>query len=646
MCWLISLIFLVSLYVCNSQVPPSPFGNPSDICPQANNYTYEVDGFVGTPYILKPFQNNFVNPPIISPSSKVCRTDGHCMFSYTVDVIDTTARPFDQSVPACVNKPATKFLSYNNKIPGPTFIVPSGHESIVRFNNKIGNLFPECFSPCIGNRTGRPFSVHHHGSASIPPYDGWAEDETCYGETKEYVYPNNRPAINWYHDHALHITAKNAYLGLAGLHLVSSKVKNGGCGEPWNLEDIEEKHIILQDKVLDSNCQLFIDTLDIHEKSLYGDINMMSGIPFPLMCLEPKWYRFRILNGAVSRPFLLKIKNNALQDVSQQICKIFGTDGGFRDTPVTFPTTGLLIGIAERYDVVCDFRALKNQILYMWNHKDDTFMKDVPYFCYSHLLAKLQISATTSGSSPEFQENMPNPVPEKPIKRVLNNSDINIAINMANQGQFHRRMVFGRSNGHWVINGETWDTFKIAAENIGQNTWELWLYETGGGWFHPVHMHLVDFYIIKRDGDNGLRSYEVLSPKDVLYLGAGNKLWVIARFGAHKGDYMFHCHNLIHEDDDMMRAMRIIDSQNGLTASTAQPFILNGFANIVYSNWKYNNPMLTETSAKPTNQMPTFNTVYIQDMLCKNIYRIFYPNSTDEALNGFPNPWRSTWCPT
>ncbi|CAF4872003.1 unnamed protein product, partial [Rotaria sp. Silwood2] len=42
---------------------------------------------------------------------------------------------------------------------------------------------------------------------------------------------------------------------------------------------------------------------------------------------------------------------------------------------------------------------------------------------------------------------------------------------------------------------------------IGQNTWELWLFETGGGWFHPVHMHLVDFYIIKRDGDGGLRSY-------------------------------------------------------------------------------------------------------------------------------------------
>ncbi|CAF4704421.1 unnamed protein product, partial [Rotaria sp. Silwood2] len=293
MCRLVSLIFLVSLHLCNSQIPSSPYGKTSDICPKANNNEYYVNGYKGTPYILKPFQNNFVNPSILSPSSKVCRSDGHCMFSYTIDVIDATVRPFDQSVPSCANKPATKFLTYNKQIPGPSIRVPSGHESIIRFNNKIGNLFPETFSPCTGNRTGRPFSVHLHGSASLPPYDGWAEDETCYGESKDYVYPNNRPAYCWYHDHALHITAENAYLGLAGLYLISSKKKDGGCGEPWNLEDIEEKHIILQDKVLDANCQLFIDPLNIHETNLYGDINMMSGIPFPLMALEPKWYRFK-----------------------------------------------------------------------------------------------------------------------------------------------------------------------------------------------------------------------------------------------------------------------------------------------------------------------------------------------------------------
>ena len=118
------------------------------------------------------------------------------MFSYTINITDTTKRLFDQSVPSCANRSATKLLAYNNQISGPTFIVPSRHESIVRFNNKIGGLFSESFSACERNRMGRPISVHQHGSASIPPSDGWAEDETCYGETEEYIYPNPRPATD------------------------------------------------------------------------------------------------------------------------------------------------------------------------------------------------------------------------------------------------------------------------------------------------------------------------------------------------------------------------------------------------------------------------------------------------------------------
>jgi hypothetical protein len=89
---------------------------------------------------------------------------------------------------------------------------------MVRMNNKIaGNYFPLGQSPCDApGRSGRPFSTHLHGSASLATFDGWAEDETCGGETKDYIYPNNRPTTGWYHDHALHITADNAYYGLAG----------------------------------------------------------------------------------------------------------------------------------------------------------------------------------------------------------------------------------------------------------------------------------------------------------------------------------------------------------------------------------------------------------------------------------------------
>jgi hypothetical protein len=96
----------------------------------------------------------------------------------------------------------------------------SGTEVLVRFNNKIvadKNPNVELGEyPCLPkfNRPfGRPISIHLHGSASLPPYDGWADDVTCTGESKDYIYPNNRATTLWYHDHGFEVTAANAYYG-------------------------------------------------------------------------------------------------------------------------------------------------------------------------------------------------------------------------------------------------------------------------------------------------------------------------------------------------------------------------------------------------------------------------------------------------
>jgi hypothetical protein len=72
-----------------------------------------------------------------------------------------------------------------------------------------------------------------------------------------------------------------------------------------------------------------------------------------------------------------------------------------------------------------------------------------------------------------------------------------------------------------------------AAADVGQNTWELWKFRTGGGWFHPIHMHLVDFFVLKRGsnfGSDGLFSFERDSPKDIVFLGPNQEIWVISRW--------------------------------------------------------------------------------------------------------------------
>jgi hypothetical protein len=100
----------------------------------------------------------------------------------------------------------------------------SGTETLVRFNNYINNTGEAAASPwqvgywpCnqrLGKpRDGRPLSTHCHGMKSLPPFDGWADDIICSGESKDYIYPNSNPVLAWYHDHAFAQTGPNVWAG-------------------------------------------------------------------------------------------------------------------------------------------------------------------------------------------------------------------------------------------------------------------------------------------------------------------------------------------------------------------------------------------------------------------------------------------------
>ncbi len=183
---------------------------------------------------------------------------------------------------------------------------------------------------------------------------------------------------------------------------------------------------------------------------------------------------------------MIKLKDTAGIDVSSKVCQVIAKDGGFRQTPVAFPLEGLLVYVGERYEIVCDLSAYSGKNLWVWNEIDPVAMKqEVPMFCYSHLIARIDVTNTVP-TAPIFT---PAPAPGGgliPLTKVLNQTEIDAAVAMATANQFHRDFQFGRKGGQWVINGETWETAKIAAPDVGQNTWEIWRISTGGGWFHPV----------------------------------------------------------------------------------------------------------------------------------------------------------------
>jgi spore coat protein A len=118
------------------------------------------------------------------------------------------------------------------------------------------------------------------------------------------------------------------------------------------------------------------------------------------------------------------------------------------------------------------------------------------------------------------------------------------------------QQVLKREGGLWKINGTVWEQvidsgFQLLDANPGLGDVQIWeLTNNGGGWFHPLHIHLVDFKVLDRDGQAPF-DFE-RGPKDTVYLGEGETVRVLVEFGPHRGRYMVHCHNLAHEDHDMM----------------------------------------------------------------------------------------------
>jgi FtsP/CotA-like multicopper oxidase with cupredoxin domain len=429
-------------------------------------------------------------------------------------------------------KPTT-IWGYANKdgqptTPGPTIYVDRFRPAVVR---------QECDLPATHPQVGYKVwtSTHLHGSCSLPEYDGYASDTTTPDAFKDYHYPNIQDARTlWYHDHGVHITATNAYMGLAAQYILHDDVELA-LPIPHGQYDVP---MILKDVMFQDNGELLIDDND--QSGIYGDVILVNGVPWPKMKVEPRKYRFRVLNASVSRSYDLALDTN-------EPLIVIGTDGGLM--PQAQYCSHVKVGMAERYEIVIDFSKYRpgQQVV------------------LKNLGPKNNIDYDTTGVVMAFEvggivhDSRNNEVPRdlNPNMRVMGLKEEDAVRDPARPGQaLVRNIRFERKNSHWTVNGQTWEDvvnsdYALTIANPKLNDVEIWELENpGGGWFHPVHIHLVDFKVLDRNGKPP-EDYEK-GPKDVVYVGESEKVRVIMRFENQVGKYMMHCHNLVHEDHDMM----------------------------------------------------------------------------------------------
>ncbi|MCY7274178.1 MAG: multicopper oxidase domain-containing protein, partial [Phormidesmis sp. CAN_BIN44] len=358
-------------------------------------------------------------------------------------------------------------------------------------------------------------------------------------------------ATHWYHDHGVHRTAYNAYSGLAGQYIVDDPDEVAGLPKTYGVDDFP---LILSDKIFDNAGQLVFDETLVTSAGYHGDVILANGVPWPSMTVEPKPYRFRVVSTGVSRAYNLFLSNGGT-------IQVIATDGGLLEKAA--PTKNLRAGVSERYEIVIDFSLYAGQTLELKN----AGLKNHPDYLNTGKVMQFKVKSKLSAGV-SYDKNAYNAALAKLRKDSFNYTNRIAqltAYGNANGGIVERTMVFERKNGLWVINGNTWgDGVNPIEANPRPAGVEIWhLKNGGGGWNHPIHIHLVDFLLMSRTGGDspGVRNYEQ-GFKDVTYLGEGEEITVISIWGPHEGKYMFHCHNLIHEDDDMMRAFNV--GGNGL----------------------------------------------------------------------------------
>jgi FtsP/CotA-like multicopper oxidase with cupredoxin domain len=432
--------------------------------------------------------------------------------------------------------------------PGPTIHVERGRRVAVRHFQDLPATHPDQLYPSTT-------SVHLHGSGSLPQFDGYASDTTATGHFKDYHYPNHQDARTlWYHDHGIHHTANNAYMGLAAqYHLHDDLERRLGIpvGEPYDVP------LTIRDAMFAKNGELIYD--DNSESGVYGDVILVNGVPWPNMRVYKRKYRFRILNAGLSRSYNLRLSTG-------EPFAVIGTDGGLMNAPAY--VSSFRHGMAERYEVIIDFAKYKvGQKVQLLNDSP----KNNRDFDTTNKVMQFEVV----GDAPTGPDGR---IPNNDLPSQLNDN-FDVTGLTAKDAKVTRKFAFERKHGHWTINGETWEdviasgyTHTVAQPRVGDV--EIWELENkSGGWFHPIHIHLIDFKILDRNGKAPF-AYE-RGPKDVAYVGENEKVRVIMKFDDtrgrnedHKiqqranpeaailpprtGRYMMHCHNLVHEDHDMM----------------------------------------------------------------------------------------------
>lgn len=410
-------------------------------------------------------------------------------------------------------------LSYSNGILGPTIKANIGDTVNVSLQN---NLTEET-------------NIHWHGLILPEDMDGHPKDVASSGGSLNYALPIiQRAGTYWYHPHPHGLTGKQVFMGLAGMFIVNDPEEAA-----LNLPSGEfEVPIILQDKHFEGNNLNYSPNDDEIMTGYLGEQILVNGQHAPFLSVASTWYRLRILNGSTARVY-----NLAMTGGTQMI--IIGTDGGLLASPE--PVEQVLLGPGERIDVLINFsnQAIGKE-LYLVSDKFSNYDLQGRQ-SFSLLKFKVDRAANTTFTLPSKLSTIDdlNPAQSEKTRKI------DIAQMIGGEGG-HNGM------GRHSINGKIFEMERVD-ETVSAGTTEIWEFDNSAGdEIHPMHIHGVQFQVLERVGGRNQVIASEKGWKDTILVMPGEKVRVIMTFPIYTGVFVFHCHNLEHEDDGMMLNYKIV----------------------------------------------------------------------------------------
>jgi FtsP/CotA-like multicopper oxidase with cupredoxin domain len=419
---------------------------------------------------------------------------------------------------------------------GPIIRARKGQKVRIRFTNEIADQT----------------IVHWHGLHVPAAMDGHPRLVIPRGKTYVYEFEvRNRAGTYWYHPHPHGLTGPQVYGGLAGLFLVADDEEEA-AGLPSGEYDIP---LVLQDRAFDRSNQLvYLSGHHMEQMNGFlGDWIMVNGHPDFSLPVATRAYRLRLLNGSNSRVYRLAWKGGSPLTV-------IGTDGGLLEKPVH--RRYVMLGPGERLELWADF---SNYAV-----GSETQLVSLP-FDGGMLGGRRRGRGMMGGGGYVLPNGAGFPVFKVKVNRreeatsalpqrlsTIKRYDPADAVNREYPKRFHLVM----RHMAWTINGRTFRMEDVAAEErVALNSYEIWEFINEGGGMgmmggmdmpHPIHLHGMQFQVLQRQGVSH-EGYVDDGWKDTVLLMPGERVRLLVRFGDYPGLYLYHCHNLEHEDMGMMR---------------------------------------------------------------------------------------------